>query len=84
MKPLSYFRIWLAAGQALARVLLRAGAENVWASYLNQPIELAELRPELCETIGCGGYPQLLLRMGYGPEVRPTLRRPVTEVQVVV
>jgi hypothetical protein len=33
---------WLCAGQALARVLLRARAEGVWASYLNQPIEVAE------------------------------------------
>ncbi len=31
---------WLAAGQALAKVLLRARAEGVWASFLNQPIEV--------------------------------------------
>jgi len=71
---------WLAAGQALARVLLRARAEEVWASFLNQPIEVAELRPRLREAIGVDGYPQLLLRMGYGPEVRPTPRQPVEEI----
>ena len=27
---------WLAVGQALARVLLRARAENVWASFLSE------------------------------------------------
>ena len=31
---------WVCAGQALARVLLRARADEVWASYLNQPIEI--------------------------------------------
>ena len=36
---------WLRAGLALARVLLRARAEGVAASFLNQPIEVAELRP---------------------------------------
>jgi nitroreductase len=73
---------WLAAGQALARVLLRARAEGVWASFLNQPIEVPELRPRLREAIGVEGYPQLLFRMGYGPEVRPTPRRPAEEVLV--
>jgi nitroreductase len=73
---------WLAAGQALARVLLRARAEGVWASFLNQPIEVPELRPRLRGAIGVDGYPQLLFRMGYGPEVRPTPRRPVEEISV--
>jgi hypothetical protein len=73
---------WLAAGQALARMLLRARAEGVWASFLNQPIEDAELRPRLRGAIGVDGYPQLLFRIGYGPEVRPTPRRPVEEILV--
>ena len=67
---------WLAAGQALARVLLRAQAEGVSASFLNQPIEVSELRPQLREAIGKTGFPQLLLRMGYGPDVRPSLGVP--------
>src|SRR3712207_6523864 len=71
---------WLATGQALARVLLRARAADVWASFLNQPIEVGELRPRLGEAIGKTGYPQLLFRMGYGPEVGPTPRRSVAEV----
>ncbi len=71
---------WLAAGQALARVLLRARVEDVWASFLNQPIEVAELRPRLCELAGKTGYPQLLLRLGFGQPVSPTPRRAVDEV----
>jgi hypothetical protein len=71
---------WLAAGQALARILLRARVEGVWASFLNQPIEVPELRPRVRETVGEAGFPQLLLRMGYGQEVRPTPRRAIEEV----
>ena len=73
---------WLAAGQALARVLLHARAENVWASFLNQPIEVATLRPKVKSLIQEAGVPQLVLRMGYGQEIKPTPRRSVREVLV--
>lgn len=72
---------WLQAGQALARVLLRARSENVWAAFLNQPVEVTELRPRLAALLG-GGWPQLLLRMGYGAEPVPTPRRPLSEVMI--
>lgn len=71
---------WLAAGQALARVLLRARASEVWASFLNQPIEVAAFRPQVAALSGRGGWPQVILRLGYGPNVNPTPRRPVEEV----
>ena len=73
-------RDWIAAGQALARVLLRARADGVWTSFLNQPIEVEALRPKLRDAVDITGFPQLLLRMGYGPEVRPTPRRAVKDV----
>lgn len=66
---------WLAAGQALQHVLLAARARNVWASFLCQPIEVPELRGQLAEMLGLSGYPHVLLRLGYGPEVPPTPRR---------
>lgn len=72
---------WLAAGQALARLLLRAHAATVWASYLNQPVEVDELRAELARLVGDCAHPQLLLRLGYGPTTpRPQPRRAHTEV----
>jgi hypothetical protein len=71
---------WLAAGQALARVLLRARAEDVWASFLNQPIEVPDLRTKLMDLLGRKGSPQLILRMGHGQDVRPTPRRTPGEV----
>jgi hypothetical protein len=72
---------WLAAGEALQRVLLRARAAGVWSSFLNQPIEVPELRPRLAEAIGKPRHhPQLLMRLGYGPPVRPEPRRALDEV----
>lgn len=72
---------WLRAGGALARVLLRAQSEGVYASHLNQPVELAELRARLRAVIECeSGYPQVLLRMGYGHDRMPTPRRGLTDV----
>jgi hypothetical protein len=74
---------WLHAGQALARVLLRATAAGVSASFLNQPIELEDLRQRLASLIGHPeSYPQILIRMGFGPVARPTPRRSVEEVLV--
>jgi Nitroreductase family len=76
-------RDWLAAGQALARVLLRAAADGVEASFLNQPVEVPLLRLRLRSTLAITGWPQLLLRMGYPRgEARPTPRRTIDEVLV--
>lgn len=71
---------WLIAGQAAGRVLLEAQAAGISASYLNQPIEVEELRPRLMETLGRKGHPQLLLRLGYGPPIAPAPRRLLGEV----
>jgi hypothetical protein len=71
---------WLAVGQALAKLLLHARAEGVWAAFFNQPIEVPSLRSELSQTLNCAGCPQLLLRMGYGQDVKPTPRREASEV----
>jgi hypothetical protein len=51
-----------------------ASATSKWSSFLNQPIEVAELRPTLAETIGGpGDHPQLLVRFGYRPSVSRSL-----------
>jgi hypothetical protein len=72
---------WLEAGEALAHVLLHARREGVWASFLNQPIEVPELRSALRQGIGRTGHPQMLLRLGTSEtEPRPTPRRGVAEV----
>ncbi len=74
---------WLQAGQALQRVLLLACSQGLQASYLNQPIQVASLRPRLQHLIGRHGFPQILLRLGYPAEEVPAApRRRVTEVIV--
>jgi hypothetical protein len=74
---------WLVAGQALMHLLLLATAEGVRTSYLNQPIELPHLRWRLREMLVNELYPQLCLRLGYGPMVKPTPRRAVDDVLVL-
>uniref|UniRef100_UPI003BEF3C32 Acg family FMN-binding oxidoreductase n=1 Tax=Burkholderia arboris TaxID=488730 RepID=UPI003BEF3C32 len=71
---------WLAAGQALERILLVAARAGYTASYLNQPIEMAALRAHLSHLLGLRGEPQLLLRVGRGPHTPHSPRRPLGEV----
>lgn len=73
---------WLEAGQALGRVLLRACAADLSASFLNQPVELPHLRNRVTEIADRPGHAQLVLRFGIGPEIEPTPRRPVEDVLV--
>jgi hypothetical protein len=67
-------------GMSLAKKLLMARAENIWCSFLNQPIEVGPLRGRVKTLLSQNGLPQLLIRMGYGKDVKPTPRRPVEEV----
>lgn len=75
---------WLDAGQAMERVLLQATASGLSASFLNQPLEIPELRHELATLLRHEGYPQMVLRMGYGAEVLPTPRRRLDDVARIV
>lgn len=73
-------RDWLRAGQGLQRVLLRSCRLGLQASYLNQPIQVASLRPQLQELVG-GGIPQILMRVGYPlEEISAAPRRALDEV----
>ena len=72
---------WLAAGQALARALVVAADRGLAASYANEPVEVATLRPKVAELIG-GGVPQVIFRVGYPddePESSRRYTRDVTE-----
>jgi hypothetical protein len=75
-------RDWVHAGLALEHVLLLATSTGLTASFLNQPIEVSHLRPRLAKLLGRHDHPQVLLRLGYGPDVAPTPRRAVEEVMV--
>lgn len=72
---------WLCAGQALQRALLVACRFGLQASYLNQPVEVAQLRPLLQALSGTTAHPQLLIRWGYTAQALPaSARRPVDAV----
>ena len=71
---------WLATGEALAHLLLRARIDGVWASFLNQPIQVPQLRSRLKALFPENGHPQILLRLGYAQDTKPTARRSVDEV----
>lgn len=66
---------WLAAGQALERLLLTACGEGLQASYLNQPIQVSSLRARLQNLLEKPGFPQILLRLGYPTETLPASPR---------
>lgn len=75
---------WLSSGHALALLLLRATADGLRASFLNQPIEVPALRARLRDLVPHGPHPQLLLRIGYPhtdqPPVKATPRRTIADV----
>jgi hypothetical protein len=75
---------WLAAGQALQRILLVAAAEEVLGGFLNAPCQVDRDREQLRDLLPGRPYPQLVLRMGF-PRTRPmgTPRRPVDDVVTV-
>jgi hypothetical protein len=71
---------WLQAGQALEHVLLEATVHSVRASLLHQAIEWPDLRAAVLPSPADPDQPQMLVRLGYGPEGPATGRRPVSEV----
>ncbi len=73
---------WLAAGQALQRLLLVVTIAGYSTSYLNQPIEVSEFRSGLTTVLRTATYPQLLLRVGRGSTAPHSPRRPIAEVLV--
>lgn len=69
------------AGEALEQLLLVLTSLGVQYAFLNQPVQVPELRRELWRVIRTPKPPQLLLRIGYAPKVRVAMpRRPVAAV----
>ena len=73
---------WMYTGMALTNILLLASFENVSCSFLNQPIQVPQLRLKLLDAIKKeNGFPQILLGIGYNKhKIRLTHRRSVEEV----
>ncbi|GAA1646429.1 nitroreductase [Nonomuraea maheshkhaliensis] len=71
---------WLRAGQALQRVLLVAAGHGVSASFLNQPLDLRDMRGRR-DPRHRRGHPQMIIRFGYGLPVARSPRRPAAELE---
>ncbi len=58
---------WVQAGRVCQRFALQATAMGLKQAFLNQPVEVAALRPELAALIGVPGRrPDLVMRFGRG------------------
>ncbi len=77
-------RAWLDVGQALAYAWLEATARGLSMSFLNQPIELPELRADVSLAVGHQGFPQLLLRLGAPQGARDPRRTPRRSAEAVL
>ncbi len=72
---------WVEAGRCYERFALQATALGIRNALVNQPVEVAALRPQFASYLGVGGHrPDLVVRFGRGPEMPRSLRRPVEGV----
>jgi hypothetical protein len=74
---------WIEAGRVYERFALQATALGVRTAHLNQPVEVASLRPAFARSLGLPDErPDLVIRFGRGPTMPRSLRRPLPAVLV--
>jgi hypothetical protein len=74
---------WVLAGRACQRFALQATALGLRLAFINQPVEVASLRPELADLVGLAGRrPDLVMRFGSGPTLPYSARRPAANVVI--
>jgi hypothetical protein len=71
---------WLAAGQALQRILLHASAYGVSAAFHTQALEIHDLREFLRQRLCSREFPQMIMRLGFALDETGSVRRPPSEV----
>ncbi len=72
---------WMRSGRACQRFALQATALGLKHAFVNQPVEVAALRPKLASLVGMPGRrPDIVMRFGYGPTLPFLPRRPVAAV----
>ena len=72
---------WALAGRACQRFALQATALGLKHAYINQPVEVPSLRPELAALVGMAGRrPDIVMRFGHGLLLPYSARRPVAAV----
>jgi nitroreductase len=73
---------WVRVGRACQRFALQATALGLSQAFVNQPVEVARLRPELAALVGLPGRrPDLVMRFGHGPTLPYSARRGATIVE---
>jgi hypothetical protein len=74
---------WVEVGRCYERFALQATALGIRNAFLNQPVEVAALRPPFAASLGLADQrPDLVVRFGHGPVLPRSLRRPVEAVLV--
>lgn len=72
---------WVEAGRCYERLALQATALDLRTAFINQPVEVARLRPDFARAMGIGDRrPDLVVRIGRGPAMPRSLRRPLDDV----
>jgi hypothetical protein len=72
---------WALAGRAYQRFALQATALGIKHAFVNQPIEVAAIRPQFADAVGFSGRRvDLVVRFGYAADLPFSLRRPVSAV----
>jgi hypothetical protein len=72
---------WVRTGQVYERLALTLTSLDIKLAFLNQPIEVTEIRGQFGSALGLGGaLPQLLFRFGYADPLPQSLRRPVEDL----
>lgn len=72
---------WVEVGRCYERFALQATALGIRNAFLNQPVEVAALRPPFAAALGLSGQrPDLVVRFGRGTVLPRSLRRPVEAV----
>lgn len=74
---------WVRAGMALERVLLTAASRGLSVGILSHVTEAVDLRQIVRDPTTGWRHPQIVLRFGYGEEMPPTPRRPLSEVLTI-
>lgn len=77
-------RAWVEVGRSYGRFALAATARGIRNAFVNQPIEVRRLRPQLHAALGLAPHEtaHLMVRYGRGPLAPYSLRRPLVDVLV--
>lgn len=75
---------WVEVGRAYERLALQATVLSIRTAFINQPIEVRELRSQFDSWLKLEGeHALLMVRFGHGPTAPFSLRRPIDDVIVV-